>query len=525
MIVSAIGALGADWVALGDRAVIATRAHDVLSGDSPLLGQHSSTSLPGRPAYGAGPMLFWVLAVPARLGSDALVVAAALVNVLSVMGTVALAHRRRGPVFMFVVALALVVMCGSLPNEALHDIWNAYIPVLPFTLLVFLCWSLACGDHRLLPVTVAVASLVAQCHLALVLPSAAALAIGIGGMALARRWSERPVPIRRWLVASAVVALVFWAAPVVDQAIHRPGNAVELVRSSGDQGETVGLDWGRRAVVRTAGLPPWWLGSRLDVGDRVDDLYAAPGAFQQATAILLLAGLAVLVALALRRRDAGGAAAGAIGLALCLALAVVAAATPVRSGLPFTLGYTVDWSAPTGMWLYLAPALVLLARVRRPVAGPRLGAGAAGAMGLAAVVAASLVVALPRGEDADQGKYAPAREALRALKAELPREDAVQVEASQTSLAFDLHAAVVYELLRDGRDAVSVGLTDRLGGHHTPDEHDPEHLVFIRDESAPPAPGPGRVVARVTVELPPLTEGGRAVERRVALVVSQPREP
>lgn len=522
VVLSTIGALDADWVAFGDRGIIAMRAHDVLSGQSPLVGQFSSASLPGRPAYSPGPLMYWPLALPARLGSGAIAVTAGLLNLLCVMATVWVAHRRRGRGLMFAVALGLVVMCGSLPEEALHDVWNPYLALLPFTLLVLLCWSLGCGDHKLLPLTVLVASFAAQCHLTLVLPTAALLALGAGGLALSRaRSGVRPPPLRAWVIASAAVALVCWSAPIADQAIHRPGNAVELARSSQDQGDTVGLETGWHAVARATGVPPWWLRSRLGVGDRLEDLLVAPGTFQQATAILLLAALAGAAGLAMRRRDGEAALAGAGALAVCAALALVTAVTPTRDALANTLGYTVDWSSPAGMWLHLALALALIPLLPRPARAPRLPAGAAAAIGLGAVLAAGLVVALPVGDDADAGKYRPIRTVVRELEPHLAGARTIQVDASPTELAFDFHAAVVYELRRDGHDPVSAALADRLGGHHAPDGRRPERVVFIGDGSEP-APRAGRVVARVSVSLPPVRRGGTPVERRIAVSVASP---
>ena len=81
------------------------------------------------------------------------------------MCVVALARRRGGSLLMFATALAVVVMCRSLPTEVLSTPFNPGAALLPFTLLIFLCWSLACGEYRLLPITVVVASFVVQCHL------------------------------------------------------------------------------------------------------------------------------------------------------------------------------------------------------------------------------------------------------------------------------------------------------------------------------------------------------------------------
>jgi len=61
------------WVASSDDGVIATRAFDVLSGHSPLVGQWTqASSLIDKPTYSPGPLLYWLLAVPAQLGSRAM---------------------------------------------------------------------------------------------------------------------------------------------------------------------------------------------------------------------------------------------------------------------------------------------------------------------------------------------------------------------------------------------------------------------------------------------------------------------
>src|SRR3954467_15186650 len=97
VILSAIRALANDWTPVGDRAVIATRAFDVLSTHPPLLGQFSASSgVASENAHSLGPMLYWVLALPARVGGVAPAIAIAVVNVACVMGTVALARRRGG---------------------------------------------------------------------------------------------------------------------------------------------------------------------------------------------------------------------------------------------------------------------------------------------------------------------------------------------------------------------------------------------------------------------------------------------
>ena len=55
-----------------------------------------------------------------------------------------------------------LVGCGlvirALGANFLHDVWNPYIPVLPFGLLLFLTWAMTCGDRWALPLAAGVAS-------------------------------------------------------------------------------------------------------------------------------------------------------------------------------------------------------------------------------------------------------------------------------------------------------------------------------------------------------------------------------
>ena len=79
------------WTPVFDDAVIATRSFDVFSAHSPLVGTYSDASLPSvGSVYGAGPLLYWLLAVQVRfLGDWALPVTMGVVNTASIMGVVA----------------------------------------------------------------------------------------------------------------------------------------------------------------------------------------------------------------------------------------------------------------------------------------------------------------------------------------------------------------------------------------------------------------------------------------------------
>jgi hypothetical protein len=186
VIAATVNAIDAGWMPVADRGIIATRAHDVFTSHMPLVGQYTlAGEVTGHVTHSLGPMLFWLLAVPAYYGSTVgMTLTMGALNTLSIVGCIALARHRGGRVLMALTALMIALMCQSLAAETFHDIWNPSAGLFPFTLLIFLCWSLACGSYRLLPLTVIVASFVVQAHLTYLPPTLGLLAVGLGGLAV-----------------------------------------------------------------------------------------------------------------------------------------------------------------------------------------------------------------------------------------------------------------------------------------------------------------------------------------------------
>ena len=428
VLVSTVHAVNAGWQPAGDDGIIATRAWDVLTSHSPLIGQYSEAgNVTGQVVHSPGPMLYWLLALPARFGSvSSLAVTMGIVNTLAIIGCVALARRRGGLLLMFATAVAIALMCQSLASESFHDIWNPAAALFPFMLLIFVCWSVACGDHRLLPVMVLLASFVTQTHLTYVAPAAGMLVIGLAGLAcgrLAERWRGDPrlargwrlrvagagdgartrrreppaplagedagppagadedVPARvagahrgrrrsrlwRWALAAVLVGALCWALPIIDEIEHDPGNLTLVVRTSQERGRTLGAGIGWNAVVDAVGWKPWWLFVPASEWNRKVDVRASASDAQVDSTLAMLAalGLVGLAGLARRRRDL---AAGAlIGFVMCAGLAANVSQTPVVPLLAATIGYTAWWGSMLGMWIWLMLAWALwLALSRLP---------------------------------------------------------------------------------------------------------------------------------------------------------------
>src|SRR3954468_1451237 len=125
VIVATVGAVVDGWVPLGDDAIIVVRAYDVLSTHPPVVGPYSTSSqLIGHPVLSPGPLLFWLLALPARLGELGPPIAMGIVNSSIVIGIVALARRRGGSAFMVATAAAIAAMCGSLDTQVWYGVWG-----------------------------------------------------------------------------------------------------------------------------------------------------------------------------------------------------------------------------------------------------------------------------------------------------------------------------------------------------------------------------------------------------------------
>lgn len=503
VIVSTVRALADGWLPLGDDALIAVRAYDVLSTHPPLVGPLSASSLLiGEPVLSPGPMLFWLVALPARLGPAAPALVMGVVNTSAVMGVVALARRRGGSAFMFAAGAALALMCASLDAQTLHDVWGPAAGLLPFTLLIFLAWSVAAGEHRLLPLAAVVASFVAQTHLTYGLPAAAMLLVAAGFLLTGRHAVSR-----RWWLATAAVLLACWSLPLVEEAAHRPGNLERVVQAATASGSRLGAAAGWHSVTRTAGVPPWWLGGPRDGFGRLADVSYAPGAGSVGAAVLLLA---VLAAVAVAARRAGRrelAAAALLALTLLVCVDLVTATTPTSHGLFGVVGYTLWWASPAGMfaWLVLGLGLVELLRLSQPVqragglvaqrlAGGHIPWALAGVLGVAAVAA---LVAAGGKPDRLARAYEPSRKLGDLVRAATPRRGTVSISGSKSELGINLVATMAYALRTEGVSFVTSSVPG-IGARYDPARH-PHDRSLVLSEGSAPVPAGAREVARVVL--------------------------
>jgi hypothetical protein len=494
--VAAGHAISIRWVPLSDLGYTAVKSFDVFSGRSPLVGQWSSgaSAAANHLTYSPGPLLFWVLAAPTRwMGPSAPAVAAGVVNVACVIGAVALAHRRGGAPLALATALAVPVMLRSLPGETYSDPWNSSAPLMPLVLLFFVAWSVACGEYRLLPLAVLVGSFAAQSHLTFVTPVVLLLMTAVVALAINRPRGEPD--LRRWVLAGVGVAVVCWSFPLIDQAVHRPGNLVLLVRAATTDQATLGWHTGWHAMAHTIGVVPWWLGQPKSGFTWITDLGNGTGALRTITTLLVLGALLGVAAIGWRRRRPEVWTVGLLGLALSVAVAIDVSSTPKTEVA--TVVYTLRWTSPAGMcvWLGLGWALVALAPKPARVPVVLRPAALVGVVALAAIAVAVAVAADP----VDQ-PYRQMRAIDKQVTAALPPGTATRVDAADL-FAAAFQSGLVYWLRHEGRDVVAPSMLKPLGPDYAKGHYDQVVRVQVQDAANAQRP-PGRLLAKLPYEQP-----------------------
>jgi len=420
----------------------------------------------------------------------------AVVNGACIVGAVILARRRGGRPLMLITAIAVVLMARSLSPEVLHDVWNPSAGLFPFTLLIFLCWSLACGQYRLLPLTVLVASFVVQCQLAFARPRLGLVVVALVGLGIWLR-SSRNQPeaprlggrkgLWRWLLAAVLVAALCWTPPVIDQIQGSPGNLTMVLRTAKANPPTLGARVGWHALVRAIGVPPWWLRDPASPWERKTEVRTSSGGLANVSTVLILLLLAALVVVGVVRRHAELWAGALIALALCGSLAAVAASTPTMRVLAETLGYTMWWGSPAGMFVWVMAgwgAAVALAAIGVP--GWRMPA-AVGAAGVVVVAAVAAVVAAGQRPDYHLPEYRPLSAVYSALEHGVPAHRTVLLIGALGNSTFRFKMASRYALRRHGVRPISPGTDVRLGSWYEKDHHPYDCTLYVQDGDRRPS--------------------------------------
>lgn len=379
IVVALVRALSKGWYPVGDNAYFSIRARDVLTQHHPLLGTWTSASLSvGNDINNPGPLLFDLLALPAKLAPvTGVAIGTAILNLVCVVVMATVAHRRGGTARTVGVLLAAAALAWTMGSELLIDPWQPHALLFPFLLYLVLVWSLVEGDVRLLPLAVGTASLLVQTHLSYAVLVPLLGLLGVGAVAV-RSWRLRRVEPDAWpgerrrlrntAAVTLLVAAVCWAQPVIEQLTADSGNLGRLVASGGDSGgHRIGLSLATRFLAGAMAVPPAW--ARPSFGESFVELRlqnpAPPVEFARTPSLVVgLLGLAALASVLVvawfvsRRRGDGGAAGGVVvaGAACVLALLTTAALPIGRVGIG---PHQVRWLWPIGILCVVSAALGL----------------------------------------------------------------------------------------------------------------------------------------------------------------------
>lgn len=378
ILVALVRALRRGWYPVADNAYFSIRARDVLTEHHPLLGTWTSASLSvGHDMNNPGPLLWDLLALPAKVAPVAgIAVATAVLNVLCIVVMGLVAHRRGGTPRTVGVLAAAAALGWTMGSELLLDPWQPHALMFPFLLYLVVVWSLVEGDVTVLPVAVGVASVLVQTHLtyAVLVPMLGLL--GVASIAVqawrTRRaesdgWGKQRRTLARTAAVTIVVAAVCWSQPLVEQVTAPEGNLTRLVENGGGGGDPrIGIATATRLLADSAVVPPAWgrpsfgrpfVQERNSTDGGVHLLHLPTGPTSVVALVLLGVALAGGAWRARRHRDAG-AVAGVVVAATAMVLAVLtAAAVPVGStGLG---AHQVRWLWPIGIVALLVVVLAL----------------------------------------------------------------------------------------------------------------------------------------------------------------------
>ena len=443
-------AVGRGWVPVSDSAIVATRARDVFSAETPLLGQPSTAGIDvGEDVHHPGPLEYWVIAAAQGLhdGPAASLVAVVLVNLAAVVAAVVVAARAGGLGGAASTAAVLAALTWSLRGEILADPLNPYAALVPFAAYLVGCVAVAARRWWALVPGVVLGSYAAQAHLT----TAAMVGLATAGTALGllvtgAAGEDDRGGWRRPLLVSVAVLLACWAAPIADVVLRAGGNVAALAATGGAR--TAGDGAVRSSFDKTAnavGPRPVWLRSGADV----PSLLERPRAVESAATVgLTLAAVAFVVAA--RRRHRPAAAAAAIAATLATGGTLLFARFPTAFFNVFAIGnYLWLWPASALLWAAVAAGAVSLVRTRLPsVLAPAAATGAA----IATAVFAVSAIADPTARPVDRGNPAIVRSLSAQLARGLDRNDTYLFDLS---VEFDEQAVdtgVVHELVRRGFD-------------------------------------------------------------------------
>jgi len=249
------------WYPVLDLAMTEFRVRDVGTSHTPLVG------LPGRignfPDQGShpGPLSFYALAIVYKLsGSSAhgLEYATILLSLAAVITALWLATRRGGPAMASAVAAALAVVLWRYGPLLVTQPWNPYLPLLPWFVVLLAAWSVLDRDPvGWLPFAF-FGALCAQTHIPYVglVGGVGLLMISVTAARILRESGSR-LKEMRWLGGAALLFMVLWIPPLVDQVSGQQNISMIINYFRTPPEAAVGLGSGLQVLLGDFDLMHW----------------------------------------------------------------------------------------------------------------------------------------------------------------------------------------------------------------------------------------------------------------------------
>ncbi len=197
--------------------------------------------------------------------------------------------RRRGRLGVAAVGAVLVLAIRGYGQLLLTQPWNPYLPLLSWIVVLLAVWAVLCGDALMLVPAVVAGSLCAQTHVPYLVPAGLLVLAALGHVAW---WGRHDRRQRRLVAAAAVLGVVLWVPPVVDQLTNDPGNIRKLVDHFGSPPEPA-LGWWDGVRLTLAHLDVWaGFARQLTQTGR----FVAPASTWRGAVVLALWAIAAVVA-------------------------------------------------------------------------------------------------------------------------------------------------------------------------------------------------------------------------------------
>lgn len=234
------------WYPTGDLAQAEMRLRSLPS-NPPLVGAAgrivSETGVQGNhpgPAFFWAAYPFYVVFGRSAWASEA---AVAILGAAWVTTGLWLVRRLAGPAMMLGTAVTFAVLLGGYGLDAGTQLWNPWMALWPFAVLVLAVWA-ALSGRRTLPLAVAAASWAVQAHAGYAVVAPALVMTALLGVAVQLWWAGRasadfgrgdsvlgdltPKSFGVDIAVATGVGALMWSPPVVDQFSNDPGNLTIL---------------------------------------------------------------------------------------------------------------------------------------------------------------------------------------------------------------------------------------------------------------------------------------------------------